>query len=384
MMKLKKIAVFLMVLLLVAGTVMAGGGKESSGKPEVNVWVSGSDNIRIIYEKLADSFNKNPEYNQYCTVKIQFIATGGGAQTIQDKILAAYKAGQKNTTFDLVESGDDQIAAYMSEGGPEMFLRYDPSKISNLREVTARPALGAEYFVPYRGTTVVMAYNSDVIRTPPKTVQDLTNWIKQNPGRFVYNAAGTGGAGDSFIRSSIYNFMPTEAFMSSDTKWMAQWDKGFAYLAEIHPFMYKSSGRVVYPNKNQGTLDLLASKEIDMCPAWADQAISGVKNGSLPASIKIYQIEPSLTGAVNTFGIPSFGRYPEEAYRFIDFMLSAEAQNLLLAELAAIPLIPNSKLDSGNAATVRDLDVNNFRTQSIGSLSTELNRRWNETIVTLP
>ena len=28
--------------------------------------------------------------------------------------------------------------------------------------------------------------------------------------------------------------------------------------------MYKSSGKVVYPNKNQGTLDLLANKEVDI------------------------------------------------------------------------------------------------------------------------
>lgn len=383
-MKSKRLGIVLLILLMVCGMVFAGGKSDSAGKPEINLWVSGSDNIRIIYEKLIASFNSNPKYNTHATVKLQFVASGGGTQTLQDKILAAYKAGQKNTTFDLVEFGDDQIAAVLSQGDPNMFVKYNASKIPNLAGVKARPALGAEYFVPYRGTTVVIAYNSDVVKAPPKTVADLTAWIKQHPGRFSYNSAGTGGAGDSFIRTSIYNFMPKEALMSADPKWEAQWDKGFDYLKEIHPFLYKSSGKVVYPNKNQGTLDLLANKEIDMCPAWADQAISSVKNGSLPASIKICQIDPPLTGAVNTFGIPSFGRYPEQAYLFIDFMLSPEAQNILLGELAAIPLIDNSKLDAGNAATVKDLDVNNFRTQSIGELAKDLNKRWNETIVTLP
>ena len=383
-MKSKMLGIVLLILLLVSGTVFAGGKGESGGKPEINLWVSGSDNVRIVYEKLVAEFNSNPKYNTNATVKLQFVASGGGTQTLQDKILAAYKAGQKNTTFDLVEFGDDQIAAVMSQGDANMFVKYDASKIPNMAGVKARPALGAEYFVPYRGTTVVLAYNSDVIKNPPKTVADLTAWIKAHPGRFAYNAASTGGAGDSFVRTSIYNFMPKEALMSADPKWISQWDKGFDYLKEIHPYLYKSSNKVVYPNKNQGTLDLLAGKEIDMCPAWADQAISGVKTGALPASIKIYQIDPPLTGAVNTFGIPSMGRYPEQAYAFINFMLSSEAQNILLADLAAIPLIENSKLDTTNAATVKDLDVNNFRTQSIGELAKDLNKRWNETIVTLP
>jgi putative spermidine/putrescine transport system substrate-binding protein len=65
-------------------------------------------------------------------------------------------------------------------------------------------------------------------------------------------------------------------------------------------------------------------------------------------------------------------------------MLSPEAQNILLSEMAAIPLIENSKLNQADAAAVRELDVSNFRTLSIGSLGAELYKRWNETISTLP
>jgi putative spermidine/putrescine transport system substrate-binding protein len=294
------------------------------------------------------------------------------------------KSGQKNTDFDIIEIGADEMGPYLDEGGPDMFLRYDASKIPNLSGVKARPPLGSEYFVPYRGTTVVMAYNSEVISNPPKTMDELTQWIKDHPGRFAYNALGTGGAGDSFARSAIYNYLPVEAFMDNNTRWENQWDQGFDYLREIHPYMYKSSGKVVYPNKNQGTLDLLAGKEIDICPAWADMSLSQIKTGTLPSSVRIYQIQPSLTGSLNSLGITSFGSHPEEAYDFIDFMLSAAAQNILLADMAAIPLIDGSKLDAAEAVTVRDLDVTQFRTQSIGSLSTSLNQRWDDTIATLP
>ena len=61
---------------------------------------------------------------------------------------------------------------------------------------------------------------------------------------------------------------------SDDPKWMDQWDEGFAKLVELHPYMYKSGGSIVYPNKNQGALDLLSQGEIDMCPMWADMLLS--------------------------------------------------------------------------------------------------------------
>jgi putative spermidine/putrescine transport system substrate-binding protein len=318
------------------------------------------------------------------TVVLQHMASGGGTQTIESRVMAAYQSGQKNTTFDIVEVGDTQISVFLNEGGPNMLLKYDPAKIPNLAGVTARTPIGAEYVVPYRGTTVVMGYNSDVVKNPPKTTRELTQWIKDHPTRFAYNAPDTGGAGGSFGVTGIYNFLPAEALMSDDAKWINQWDQGFNYFKEIHPFLYKSSGKVVYPNKNQGTLDLLTSKEIDMAPVWADQALSGIKNGSLPSSIKIYQIEPSLTGSLVALCIPSFGRYPELAHEFINFMLSPEAQNILLSDMAAIPLIENSKLNPAEAATVRDLNVSNFRTSSLGALQAELYKRWNETIAVLP
>src|SRR5690606_3131696 len=98
--------------------------------------------------------------------------------------------------------------------------------------------------VPYRGTTVVLAYNSDTVATPPTTTQELYQWIKDNPGRFAYNPPGSGGAGGSFVFTSVYNFMPPESMTSTDPKWKDQWKQGFDLLRELHPFMYKSGGKI--------------------------------------------------------------------------------------------------------------------------------------------
>lgn len=54
----------------------------------------------------------------------------------------------------------------------------------------------------------------------------------------------------------------------------------------------------VYPKKNQGTLDILASGEVDMVPAWSDMALEQLAKGLLPDTVKLTQIDPAFTGGL--------------------------------------------------------------------------------------
>lgn len=379
-MKRKLVSTLLLSAMALAMFVSCAKKDDSmtaDGKSKVTLWVSGSTNVDEIFQKLKNGFNASQDVYE---LEVQFIATGGGGATMRNRLVAAYKAGETDTTYDLVEVGDQDLSFFLSEGGEEMLTVLDKSKIPNSKNVSASPSFGQQFVQAYRGTTVVMAYNSDVIDTPPATMDDLVVWLKENPGRFAYNSPATGGSGESFVRSSVYNYLEEGAFMSADEKWMNEWDEGFAFLASLHPYMYRSGDKVVYPNKNQGTLDLLINKEIDMCPTWADMAISQTRLGTLPASTKIYQIEPAFTGAVNSFVAPSMGSNIEGAYAVMDYMLSPEAQNLLLINMAAIPLIDQADLDMEAAKDVANLDVTNFRTQSIGGLGQRMNERWDNEI----
>ncbi|WP_240422263.1 extracellular solute-binding protein, partial [Paenibacillus periandrae] len=59
--------------------------------------------------------------------------------------------------------------------------------------------------VPYRASSVILAYNSKNVPTPPKTADELYDWIRKHPGKFAYNDPATGGAGSSFVQTAIYN-----------------------------------------------------------------------------------------------------------------------------------------------------------------------------------
>lgn len=394
-MNTKRLFAILTASALLVGTLAGCGGSkdastsESSGETgtvkDVQVWATGSDNVRQTFEKLVDDFNANSEYAGTYEAKLNFILAGTGGGTLADQLVAAYKAGQTDTEFDVVDLGDDDLTKVLSLTSEDVLQDLDMSKIPNAEGVTAEPVAAKGKIQPYRGTTVILAYNSETVPEDevPTTMDELVEWIKAHPGRFAYNTPGTGGAGDSFVRTSIYNFIDDEsALMSNDPKWMEQWDEGFAFLKELHPYMYKSGDTVIYPNKNQGALDLLTQGEIDMCPNWADMVLSQRKAGTVPEKIKITTIEPSFTGSVQGITVPSYSGNKEGGFAFINYLLSPEAQTILVQDMAAIPLVTEG-VDLTGAEELMSMDVSNFRTQALGDLVTDLNARWDEEIGTL-
>lgn len=385
-MKLRKL-MSIVGILAISGSVLVGcsTGSSSAGAKEddktVTIWASGSDNVRVQFEKQIEQFNKSNEEGY--VAELQFITAGTGAQGIVDRIAAAKKAGQTNTDYDLVELGGDEVMRYLELCGEDVFVELDQSKIPNMENLQIPATFREDLVLPYRGTTVVLAYNSETVPNPPTTAEELYQWIKDNPGRFAYNTPSSGGAGSSFVTTAVYNFLEEKALTSTDEKYVAQWEQGFNLLTELHPYLYKSSGKVVYPNKNQGTLDLLANKEVDIIPAWADMAITQYREGVLPSTIKIAQIEPSFTGSTVALGIPSIGSNTEGAYAFMNYMISPEAQNIALDAMAAIPVIDFELLDENLTSIISELKIDEFRIKSIGGLGDQLNEKWDVEIGTL-
>lgn len=358
----------------------AGSTSAASSKSTVTVWATGSDNVRVQFEQQIEKFNESQD--EY-VAKLQFITSGTGAESLYDRVIAAKKAGQTDTDYDVIELGGDEVTKYVAQGGEDFFVTLDKDKIPNSEDLTVQATYRDDLVIPYRGTTVGIAYNSETVTDVPETAEELYQWIKDNPGRFAYNTPSSGGAGGSFVTTAVYNFLDEEALTSSDEKWEEQWDEGFNLLKELHSSMYQSSGKVVYPNKNQGTLDLLANKEVDMIPAWADMTLTQLKEGTLPESIKFTQITPSFTGNAVCLGIPSIGSNQDGAYAFINYMLSADAQNIALDTMCAIPVISYDKLDESLTESIKDLNITEFRVSSLGDLQTTLYEKWDDEIGTL-
>lgn len=380
MKKLLSLSLVLMLVLSLGVTALA------TEKPVVNLWTTGSQNVADLFNALIAEYNALPEAKT--EVKLQFLLSGTGDEGMLSRVSSAYLSGQKDTEFDMIAENTASLQSYIDETKTEdIFLTLDFDQIPNYKNITLKPSMLQDKVVPYRGTTVVFAYDSE--RVPedqlPHTWDELTQWIKDHPGRFAYNEPTTGGAGSAFVRTAVYRFIEDKsAYTSIDPKWAEQWDKGFEWLAEIHPFLYKSGGNVVYVAKNQGTLDLLINKEVDIIPAWADQVLGNLAKGTLPATTRMYQLDDAaLTGTDVSLAILSIGKAKEAAYDFINFVISPAGQKIALENMKAIPVIDPASIDSAEKDLVKDLKVENFAFMSIGTLGDQFNERWNEEIMTL-
>ncbi|WP_307564114.1 extracellular solute-binding protein [Paenibacillus sp. V4I7] len=230
--------------------------------------------------------------------------------------------------------------------------------------------------VPYRASAVVLAYNSEKVKNPPKTTDELYEWISKNPGRFAYNDPATGGSGDSFVQTVIYNFLPPEANTSQDPKWTKQWDKGFKLLKELHPRMYQKG---VYPKKNQGTLELMANGEVDMIPAWSDQGLEQISKKLLPETTKLTQISPSFTGGPTYLMAPKLSERLDSVAKFLDFVLTPEAQTVITQKMYGYPGIKWSEMPSKLRDEFKDVTAG-YRTFNLGDLGKEIQKCWQQEV----
>lgn len=83
------------------GSTSPDGSSGSTGeKPKVTLWTTGSDNLRVLFEKAIEVYNSKPESTS--TVELQFIMSGTGDQGLSDRLAAAKLANQKDTDFDLI------------------------------------------------------------------------------------------------------------------------------------------------------------------------------------------------------------------------------------------------------------------------------------------
>ena len=90
------------------------GGETAEAVKDVQVWATGSDNVRQVFEKLVEDFNTNSEYAGTYEANLNFILSGTGGGTLADQLVAAYRAGQTESEFDVSDLGDDDLTKILS------------------------------------------------------------------------------------------------------------------------------------------------------------------------------------------------------------------------------------------------------------------------------
>lgn len=351
------------------------GGASASGGKSLTVFISGDTNVRDLWEKtLIPAFEKaNPGFS----VKVDLDLHGQHDSQTMAKLTSA-TAQQKSPGFDLVDAG------FVSSASKANLLT--PVSSSNLSALGSVPAdlvkAGGDGGIPYRASSVLLAYNTKTVPSPPKTLTDLLAWIKTNPGKFTYNTPDSGGSGQAFVTTVLDQFVPAadrkKMVVGYDAALESTWKRGFTTLAGLNPFVYQKG---VYPNGNNQVLDLLSSGQISLAPVWSDQFITGQKNGSVPASIAYTQIaNPPFTGGAAYLGIPKTSSNQKGALALANFVLSPPAQQRISNAIAGYPVIKLSTLPASVQAKFKKADINNLRPTYYSQMNQDLNKQWAQNV----
>ena len=338
----------------------------------IELLISADTNIQTLWNTvLIPAFEK--EYPGY-KVNVTFDRNGlRDAQTFA-KIVAA-KETRRDPGVDLIDGG---IAVRLSQAG--LLYRPSPSLMPNLKDVSKLLIKQANGTIPYRASTVMLAYNSTKVTKVPKTLDEVLAWIKANPGKFTYNVPSGGGSGYSFAQTVLdMNLTADERLamsLAANKDIQAKWAKGWDTLRDLNKYTYGKNG--TYPANNAATLNLLATGEIDMGTVWSDQFASAKAAGTMPANIKATAIKsPSLTGGPATLGIPINGSNRTGGRLLANFVLSPAMQNAIMGgALKGIPVINGKKLDQTLFDNFKDIDVTDMRAQYFPANADDLRSQW--------
>lgn len=374
---LKKKYASVLVAAAVASLVIGAGAPSSQAADKgasqtVRLYISADTNIQDLWVKsLIPAFKTAyPGYD----VNVTFDLHGDHDAQQTAKITAA-SVLHKDSGVDLIDGG---FTTQLGLAG--LLWHPTPGLVPNLRDVGKSVLAAGKGGIPYRASSVLLAYNSTTVKSPPKTLDDLLAWIKANPGKFTYNVPSGGGSGYAFVQTVVDKYISakdrTTLSQSINKSLQSKWATGLETLRSLNAYTYGKNGS--YPANNAETLKDLSTGLVDMASVWSDQFASAQKAGTMPANIKVTQIStPAFTGGAAYLGIPASSRNKTAARLLANWVLSPAAQNLIVSGiLNGMPVIPVSKLDAVVAASLTDIDVSDLRPTYLSANANDLKSAW--------
>ncbi|HLY23418.1 MAG TPA: extracellular solute-binding protein [bacterium] len=311
--------------------VSAPRGAGAAAPVTLNVYINGDTNIFDLWSKsLLPAFSKR--YPQYRTNMVGLMH-GNGWEGVLEKLIAAKRVG-RTTDVDLWETDPSIVQQGLADG---LWVKLTDKLVSNLTKVPAAKLAATDGFgAPYRGSSVVIGYNSQFVKNPPKTFDELVAWIKANPGKFTYCDPNTGGSGQAFVAAAIYHYASAEKYAGKayDAKEEAAWEPAWKLLRDLQPAMYNNG---FHPNGNVAVLQLLGQQNIYIAPVWSDMGLDFYKRDLVPKTVKYEQISPPLFGGDSTVTLPSLSAHLEGALTLLNWLLTPEAQQLVISQVSGYP-----------------------------------------------
>jgi putative spermidine/putrescine transport system substrate-binding protein len=370
----RKLVAIVALVALVAVPAAFAATTHAQKTVTINLYASGDVNVQSLWQdNLIPGFQKA---NKGIKVNLIFSEHGTNDGTTLARIGAAVKQ-RKWSGVDIVDGGLSNILAIT--GLTQPVTKGSAKNVAKVNPDLLTPVKGGA--IPYRGSSVVLAYDSSKVSNPPKSLSALIQWVKQNPGKFTYNSPNSGGSGYSFVQTVLDSTIPqgtiTQMVNGYDPSLESNWKTGLDTLKSLNPFVYQG----VYPNGNAAVLTLLGKGDIWVAPVWSDQALTALKTGQLGPNIKLTQISnPSFTGGAAYLSIPKTAKNKASVYKFVDYILSPAAQQMIVDVMSGFPAIDVKYMGDAIKQKFQDVSANTLRPTYSTKMANDLKAQWQQTV----
>lgn len=285
-----------------------GGGDKKADTPK------GGDKELTVYTARSESLNNAviQNFEKDTGIKVNVVVAGTGEVV---KRVASEKA---NPLGDILWAGSEAMLASKKDLFQEYVSPEDKNMMPEFRNTT-------KFFTPAFSDPTVMIVNTDM--TKDMKIEGFADLL--NPalkGKIAFGDPVNSSSAFQSLVVMLYDMGNGEPFSEG------AWNYVDKFLAQLQGKMSNSSSQVY-----KG----VAGGEYAVGLTWEDPAASLVKSG---AHVKVVFPKEGALYAPQSVQIIKNCKHPENAKKFIDYMLSEKIQNLVGTTLTVRPLRQGAKL----------------------------------------
>lgn len=181
---------------------------------------------------------------------------------------------------------------------------------------------------PWGTAQFVFVYDENKVKNPPKSMEELKKWVKENPGKFTYPAPPD-FTGSAFVRHALYEttggyeqyFKSLEDQEHLNKTVQPLWN----FLNEIEPYLWREGK--TYPESLAKLDQLFANGEVWMTMGYDPaRASAEIQKGLFPESTRTFVLDGGTLSNTHYLSIPFNSSHKAGAMTAINFMLSPDAQ----------------------------------------------------------
>lgn len=298
--------------------------EERASGTEVNMFMWGGDEgVNAYIDQIVAPMLKE-KYD------IDLIRTSMDADQFLQKLMTEKEAGQEEGTMDILWINGENFKNAKENG---LLFGSFSSKLPNVQQYVDLSQYEYDFGTPveemeapWGKVQFVFFYDEEKVPNPPKSFDELLQWVKDNPGKFTYPEAKD-FTGSAFLRHVLYEKIDEEILFSEfdEAKMNEVSGEVWEFLNEMEPYLWREGE--TYPQTLEQLDQLYSQGEVWMTMGYNEaRAQSLIDNGVFPESTKSFVLDVGSIGNTHYLSIPFNSPNVAGALVAINEFLSPEAQ----------------------------------------------------------